>query len=151
MADRYLNAHSSKYMFKAGEIQKAHDTMLLFSKDMDEEKFNVHEMAQMWFEWHCGRAYLAKGDHMKSLKQLSYIVGHHTNMAVDITDFFWCSMKRVTLLTYVEGHEYREKVLKGKWPVKGCIALLKLLARIRRDVDVESETAKVQEEYEAHK
>ena len=68
LADRYLNAHSSKYMFKAGEVQKAHDTMLLFSRDMDEEKFNVHEMAQMWFEWHCSRAYLVKGEYRKSLK-----------------------------------------------------------------------------------
>ena len=55
-------------MFKAGEVQKAHDTMLLFSRDMDEEKFNVHEMAQMWFEWHCSRAYLVKGEYRKSLK-----------------------------------------------------------------------------------
>ena len=143
MADRYLNAHSSKYMFKVGEIQKAHDTMLLFSKDMDEEKFNVHEMAQMWFEWHCSRAYLAQGDHRKSLKQVDYIVGHHTNMQVDICDFFWCSMKRVTLMTYVESKQFREKIYRGKWPVKGCITLLKLLARIRRDVDAEAEVAKV--------
>lgn len=45
LADRYLNAHSSKYMFKAGEIDKAHETMLLFSKELDGDKLNVHEMA----------------------------------------------------------------------------------------------------------
>ncbi len=58
LADRYLNAHSSKYMFKAGEIDKAHETMLLFSKEIDGDRLNVHEMAQNWFEWHCGRAFI---------------------------------------------------------------------------------------------
>lgn len=68
LADRYLNAHSAKYMFKADEIIKAHDIMLLFSRDMDEGKFNVHEMAQMWFEWHCGYSHLRQGNLRKSLK-----------------------------------------------------------------------------------
>ena len=54
LADRNLNSHSSKYMLKNDKVQEAHDTMIIFSKDMEEHKFNVHEMAQMWFEWHCG-------------------------------------------------------------------------------------------------
>ena len=33
---------------------------------------------------------------------MSFIVGHHENMQVDICDFFWCSMKRITLMTYLE-------------------------------------------------
>jgi hypothetical protein len=32
-ADRYLNAHSSKYALKNNLIDKARDTMVLFSKD----------------------------------------------------------------------------------------------------------------------
>ena len=63
----------------------------------------------------------------------------------------WCCMKRVNVLTYVESQKFRERIYAGKWPVKGCVALLKLLARIRTNVDAEAETAKVQEEYEAHK
>jgi hypothetical protein len=34
-ADRYLNAHSAKYAFKNNLVDKARDTMVLFSKDQD--------------------------------------------------------------------------------------------------------------------
>jgi len=34
-ADRYLNAHSAKYAFKHNLVDKARDTMVLFSKDQD--------------------------------------------------------------------------------------------------------------------
>ena len=136
LADRYLNAHSSKYMIKAGEIDKAHETMLLFSKEIDGDKLNVHEMAQNWFEWHCARAFMRQKDYRKSLKQLDYMVGHVENMQKDIVDFFWCAMKRVNMATYCESQETRENIHQGKWPVKACIELLRLLARMRRDVDV---------------
>lgn len=44
LADRYLNAHSSKYLFKANKVKQANGTMALFSRDQDCEKLNVHEM-----------------------------------------------------------------------------------------------------------
>ena len=31
--DRYLNAHSSKYLLKANKIRESYDNMILFSKD----------------------------------------------------------------------------------------------------------------------
>jgi len=33
LADRYLNAHSSKYLLKANKIRESYDNMILFSKD----------------------------------------------------------------------------------------------------------------------
>ncbi len=33
LADRYLNAHSSKYLLKANKIKEANENMVLFSKD----------------------------------------------------------------------------------------------------------------------
>lgn len=79
------------------------------------------------------------------------MVGHCENMQKDLVDFFWCAMKRVNLATYCESHETREKIHQGKWPVKACIELLRLLARMRRDVDVQSEVESVQKTYDAHK
>ena len=70
LADRYLNAHSSKYLFKAGKVQQANETMALFSRDQDSEKLNVHEMATLWYEVHCGMAYFRQGDLRSALKQL---------------------------------------------------------------------------------
>ena len=61
LADRYLNAHSSKYLFKANKVQQANETMALFSRDQDSEKLNVHEMATLWYEYHCGMAHFRRG------------------------------------------------------------------------------------------
>lgn len=33
LADRYLNAHSSKYLLKANKIRESYDNMIFFSKD----------------------------------------------------------------------------------------------------------------------
>lgn len=62
LQDRYVNAHSAKYLLKDNQLQAAYDTMMLFSRDIEEGKFNVHEMAQNWYEWHRGRANLRQGE-----------------------------------------------------------------------------------------
>ena len=54
LADRHLNAHSSKYMFKVDKVEEAHATMALFSRELDSGLINVHEMQTVWFEHHCG-------------------------------------------------------------------------------------------------
>jgi peptide alpha-N-acetyltransferase len=33
LADRYLNAHSSKYLLKANKVRESYNNMVLFSKD----------------------------------------------------------------------------------------------------------------------
>lgn len=57
-ADRYLNALSSKYLFKIDAIEQAYKTMGMFSKEDANGNLNVHEMQTMWFENHCGMAHL---------------------------------------------------------------------------------------------
>jgi peptide alpha-N-acetyltransferase len=43
-ADRYLNAHSSKFLLKAGETKRAWETMSMFSKTDENGDPNIHEM-----------------------------------------------------------------------------------------------------------
>ncbi len=56
LADRYLNAVSSRFKIRADQIQDAEDTMSLFSKEGNE--LNVHEMQCMWYENEVGNSYL---------------------------------------------------------------------------------------------
>jgi|TARA_B110000305_G_C19392188_1_gene615487 peptide alpha-N-acetyltransferase len=44
LADRYLNAHASKYIFKVDDTKRAEDTMRMFSREDDNGVINVHEM-----------------------------------------------------------------------------------------------------------
>jgi len=75
-ADRYLNALSSKYLFKIDEVKKAYDTMALFSKEDKDGNLNVHEMQTMWFENHCGSSHYRQGNLRKALHQFWHIHRH---------------------------------------------------------------------------
>jgi len=44
LADRYLNAHSSKYIFKVDDTARAENTMRMFSREDENGVINVHEM-----------------------------------------------------------------------------------------------------------
>lgn len=130
LADRYLNAHSSKYLFKNDKIQQANETMALFSKDQDCEKLNVHEMSTFWYEVHCGMSNFRQGNYRLALKEFSYFEKHFNLMGEDCLDFFYCSMRRCTLLHYLDMWKWQNNIHQGKWAVRGCVKLLKVLKRI---------------------
>jgi tetratricopeptide (TPR) repeat protein len=56
LADRYLNAVSSRYKIRNDDVKDAEETMGLFSKEGDE--LNVHDMQNMWYESAVGFSYL---------------------------------------------------------------------------------------------
>ena len=74
LADRYLNAVSSRFKIRADQIQEAEETMSLFSKEGNE--LNVHEMQCMWYENEVGNSYLRQGNYRMALKNFNYIEKH---------------------------------------------------------------------------
>lgn len=75
--------------------------MCLFSRDQDEKKLNVHEMATLWYEHHYGMSALRNNDYRTSIKQFSYIAKHYDIMFEDSTDFHYCAMRRTTLMYFL--------------------------------------------------
>ena len=51
-------------MFRAGAIEKAEQTAVLFTKD-ESHLSSLYDMQCMWYELECGRAHLRNGDHGK--------------------------------------------------------------------------------------
>lgn len=151
LADRYLNAHSSKYLMKADKIQEANDTMSLFSKDQENGTLNVHEMATFWYFFHCGMANFRLGNLREAVKEFQYVEKHYISMFDECCDFFYCSMRKGTMMHYLNMWEWQSNIYKGKLAVRGCILLLKAVARIKKVVTANPaliEEAKV--EYDAY-
>ena len=55
-------------------------------------------------------------------------------MTEDCFDFYYNSMKRITINQYVSVMDYKEKILKGKCPVKSCIYILETIEKIQEDL-----------------
>ena len=151
LADRYLNAHSSKYIFKIDDTERAENTMRMFSREDENGNINVHEMQTMWYEIHCGKAHYRKGELRQSLKQFSYLEKHCETMMEDCFDFHYYSFRKTTINHYIQMLKFEDSTFKGKWPTRGCIGTLKCLAKIKKMVaanpDLIEETKKEYEEY----
>lgn len=81
LADRYLNAVSSRYMIRVDDISNAEKTMALFSKEG--EDLNVHDMQCMWYETECGASYFRQGNYRLALKNYNYIEKHFEQIFED--------------------------------------------------------------------
>ena len=77
LADRFLNAVSSRYRIRIDELQQAEETMALFSKESGEDRgLNVHDMQCMWYEIEVGLSHLRQGDLRLALKNFNYVEKH---------------------------------------------------------------------------
>ena len=49
-------------------------------------------------------------------------------------DFFYCSMRKGTVMHYLNMWDWQNNICRSKWAVQGCILLLKIAIRIRKAV-----------------
>ena len=133
-ADRYLNALSSKYIFKVDEIEQAEKTMGKFSKEDADGNLNCHDMQTMWYENHCGGAHYRLGNYRESLQQFKYIEKHLEEMKQDCTDFVHYVFRKVTINHFLQMLKFEDELYEGKYPVRCCLNIFKSISKVQKGV-----------------
>lgn len=121
--------------------------MALFSKETDSGMLNVHEMQTMWFEYNCGLAHYRKGEYRQALKMFGYIQTHLSMMSGDCDEFQHFAHRKGMLTHFTQMLQFQNDIYRGKWPVRGCLNLLKTLSKIwKQDLDLKE----IQKEFDEY-
>jgi peptide alpha-N-acetyltransferase len=116
LADRYLNSKSVKALLRLGEIEKAKEIVMLFSKDSQTStKSNLTEMQCMWWEFELGNALAAKGDTEDALKVWNDTKKHFDDMTEDEFDFAFYCLRKMTLRAYVDFLKLQDRLKSHKY------------------------------------
>ncbi|KAJ3004599.1 UNVERIFIED_CONTAM: hypothetical protein HDU68_004990, partial [Siphonaria sp. JEL0065] len=74
LQDRCINTKTVKYMLRAGNIEEAEKTIILFCRVDSADKLNdLVDMQCTWFAYETALAYIAKGDYGRALKKFNTI------------------------------------------------------------------------------
>jgi len=99
-ADRYLNTKCCRYALRAGEIEKAEETVALFLRDGD-ELTGLQTLQVMWYETNKGMAHLKLGHLGQAIKEFVNIAAHFTQISHDQLDFHNYAVRKLTFRTYL--------------------------------------------------
>jgi len=73
LADRWLNTKATKYLFRDNQVEKAENTIALFSSDQDTHQSNLFDMQCIWYEQESGDASFRLKDFGRALKKLTAV------------------------------------------------------------------------------
>ncbi|KAJ3142643.1 N-alpha-acetyltransferase 15, NatA auxiliary subunit [Physocladia obscura] len=139
LQDRCINSKSVKYMLRAGNIEEAEKTIILFCRvDAVEKLQDLMDMQCSWFAYESGMAYAARGDYGRALKKFHQIEKFFFDIYDDQFDFHTYSMRKATLRTYIDLIRIEDQLRAHPYYFRAAIEAVKLyiyLSDIRVVVD----------------
>jgi peptide alpha-N-acetyltransferase len=128
LADRYLNAVSSRYMIRNNQIQDAETAMALFSKEGNE--LNVHDMQCMWYEVEVGHSFYRQGNYRMALKNYSYIEKHLDQIFEDQFDFHLYAIRKYTLNSYLQMIDMEDQMHRNKNAIRAAVGVIRTMNKV---------------------
>lgn len=127
LADRYLNTKATKYLLRNDQVQKAEETIALFSKQEPETTHasNIFDMQVMWYETESGNSFYRQKQYGKALRQFTNVEKHFDDIFEDQQDFHSYSLRKMTLRAYIEMNEFYDTMLSQKFYFKAACGAVK--------------------------
>ncbi|KAJ3203747.1 hypothetical protein HDU82_006345 [Entophlyctis luteolus] len=102
LQDRCINTKCVKYMLRAGSIEEAEKTVILFCRvDSTEKLQDLVDMQCSWFAYESAMAHIANGDYGRALKKFHQVDKFFFDIYDDQFDFHTYSVRKATLRTYI--------------------------------------------------
>jgi hypothetical protein len=116
LQDKYLNGKAAKYMFRAGDIDGAEQTMQLFFKasPVNDAFLTALESQCAWYSREVGHAFMNKGDYISALQNLLMYEKHVVDNNYELLEFQTYTLRRANLLQLVDALSYQDRVESHK-------------------------------------
>ncbi|KAI9352659.1 NMDA receptor-regulated protein 1-domain-containing protein [Obelidium mucronatum] len=127
LQDRCINSKAVKYMLRAGNIEEAEKTIILFCRVDSADKLNdLVDMQCTWFAYESAMAYIGRGDYGRALKKFNTIEKFFYDIYDDQFDFHTYSIRKATMRTYIDMVRMEDRLRAHPFYFKAAIEAVKL-------------------------
>ncbi|KAI8807981.1 NMDA receptor-regulated protein 1-domain-containing protein [Cladochytrium replicatum] len=131
LQDRFINSKCTKYMLRAGQVERAEQTITLFTKaESPDPLADLVDMQCMWFAYESASAHNRAKRYGRALKRLHQIDRHFSDIYDDQFDFHSYCPRKGTLRSYVELLRLEDKLRDQPFYTHAAVSATKLYLKL---------------------
>ena len=130
LQDRYLNNKATKYLLRSNQIQKAMDTIAMFTKHDGDPQQILFDLQCNWYELELAEAYAREKKWGLALKKFYAVQSHFTDYVEDLFDFHSFCVKKVTLRVYDAMIKMLDAAYSHKFYQRAAMGVLKIFLHL---------------------
>ncbi|WWD18986.1 hypothetical protein CI109_103443 [Kwoniella shandongensis] len=149
--DRFLNGKAAKYWLRAGNVQKAEELVVMFTKKDLSPVQDLTDLQCLWFLQEEGDAYRRNNNLAMALKRYQTVVKVFQEYEDDQYDFHTYCMRRMTFSSYISLMRYEDQLRSHPGYFKGAVAAIEVYLKVHDDPSLTEEKLTPEEEAERKK
>lgn len=102
LADRYLNTKSTKYWLRADQLERAEQTIGIFTTQENTKFNNIYDMQVFWYEYEAGLYHLRQDNLGMALKKFTNIEKHFNVIVDDQYSYHNYCIRMTTMRAYLK-------------------------------------------------
>ncbi|KAJ3079465.1 N-alpha-acetyltransferase 15, NatA auxiliary subunit [Quaeritorhiza haematococci] len=149
LQDRFINSKATKYLLRAGELEKAENVVKLFARtDSTDPLSDLVDMQCMWYALEAADMHAKNGRYGKALKKYHQIEKHFIDIYDDQFDFHSYCLRKTTLRSYISLLRLEDRLRNHPFYFKAAVGAVGVYLRLWEERKAQ---AKKKEEKEGEK